>query len=59
MLNVQTVTLLWYTVYILVKIPLQFRMIPPVAFSFGTKIILKHFMVINIKGELVLLSPVI
>jgi hypothetical protein len=31
----------------------------PVAFSFGRKIILKHFMFRNIQGELVLLSPVI
>jgi hypothetical protein len=38
----------------LVKIPLKFGMIQPVAFSFGRKIILKHFLPRNIKGDLFL-----
>jgi len=43
----------------LVKISVKFGMIQAVPFSFGRKIILKIFMVRNIKGGLVLLSPVI
>jgi hypothetical protein len=39
--------------------PLKFGMMQPVAFSFGRKIIVKHFLPRNIKGDLVLLLPVI